>query len=210
MNFWKNIKIWKNIETCPAWNYYKAIETDVRFLIRKVDIDELPKVKEKHLMQLNEQLSELSMQAAQYEIESVRRNEIIFDLTKKIEVMTADYVYIVALLEYVKIKGGDEKTQETLKNLGFAFRDEFSLDENVRRLKSRNENNLIKINERRDELKAMINIKEKKKDAPIEKSLVLVEKHYNRDIDLKKISVKKWLTMKNQVLEDIKRSQKNK
>jgi len=39
---------------------------------------------------------------------------------------------------------------------------------------------------------------------------VLVEKHYNRDIDLKKISVKKWLTMKNQVLEDIKRSQKNK
>mgnify|MGYP007017347554 FL=1 len=68
---------------------------------------------------------------------------------------------------------------------------------------------MIKINEKRDELKALTDSGNEKQPA-IEKSLVLVEKHFGRDIDMRKISIKKWLTMKNQVLEDIKWQQKRK
>ena len=199
--------IWQKIDTCPAWNYYKAIDTDSRYLIRGIDHEKLPEVTEYYQSKLNTALFELNMEAAQYEIDNVQRNQIIFDLTKKIEVLQADYDYVIALLNYIQVKGHDADTEAQLSAMGFAIRPELPMTENLTRLRSRNENKIIKIKEKRDELKALTT-KETAKPQSIEKALVLVEKHFARDIDMTKISVKKWLTMKNQVLEDINTAKK--
>jgi hypothetical protein len=103
--------------------------------------------------------------------------------------------------------------EEGLAALGFGVRSDQSIAENVKRLRARNQTRMIKINEKEEELKALMRGEgrisgERDKPEPIEKTLVAVEKHFGRDIDLTKVSVKKWLTMKNQVLEDIKRQKK--
>ena len=199
--------IWQKIDTCPAWNYYKALEVDSRYLIRGIDYEKLPEVLNSHRMQLDNCLFELNMEAAQYEIDTIKRNQIVFDMTKKVEVMQAEYHYVIALLNYIPVKGHDKTIEDQLGVIGFGLRSDIPLIENIDRLRNRNENKLIKINEKRDELKALTESKTEKVQ-PIEKSLVLVEKHLSRNLDLKTISVKKWLTMKNQVLEDINTAKK--
>lgn len=201
--------IWQKIDTCPAWNYYKAIEVDSRYLIRGIDYEKLPDVTKAYQSKLDICLFELNMEAAQYEIDTIKRNQIVFDLTKKVEVMQAEYHYVIALLNYIQVKGHDKTIEDQLGAIGFGLRSDIPLMENITRLRNRNENKMIKINEKRDELKALTDSGNEKQPA-IEKSLVLVEKHFGRDIDMQKISIKKWLTMKNQVLEDIKRQQKRK
>lgn len=205
--------IWQKIDTCPAWNFYKALEeNEPRYLIRGIDYEEFPPVLKSHQMQLENCLSELQMQVTQYEIDTVNRNQIIFDLAKKVEVLEAEHFYVNSILNYLQVKGNDKTMGDTLSVMGFGLNPSISLQENITRLRSRNENKLIKINEKKDELNAMTRGDAGKDQAkqPIEKSLVLLENHLKRDIDMKKISVKKWLTMKNQVLEDIKRQQKRK
>ncbi len=207
--------IWQKIDTCPAWNYYKAIEVDSRYLIRGIDYEKLPDVTKAYQSKLDICLFELNMEAAQYEIDTIKRNQIVFDLTKKVELMRAEHFHVEALLNYILVAGHNKTMAEDLASLGFGVRSDQSIAENVKRLRARNQTRMIKINEKEEELKALMRGEgrisaEKDKPEPIEKTLVAVEKHFGRDIDLTRVSVKKWLTMKNQVLEDIKRQKKHK
>ena len=205
---------WEKIDTCPAWTYYNALErNDARYLIRGIDYEAIPDVLLSHRASLNACLEDLTMQAAQYEIDTIKRNQIIFDLTKKVELLRAEHFHVEALLNYILVAGHNKAMEEGLAALGFGVRSDQSIAENVKRLRARNQTRMIKINEKEEELKALMRgdgriSAEKDKPEPIEKTLVAVEKHFGRDIDLTKVSVKKWLTMKNQVLEDIKRQKK--
>lgn len=199
---------YKSIETLPAWNYEKTLSThDPRYILKGIDYEELPEMFDIDLERISIVMSDLHLQASQYEIESVNRNAIIFDMIKKLEVLKSEYHYVRAIISYLYMKGNDSYMIELLRSMGHVIKNG-DIKNQLQSIHNRNENVQIRIKQMQRELEAITGKGEKQTEA--DEVQLLIEQHQKREIDLHKISTKKWLILKHRLSEHIDKLQANK
>lgn len=199
---------YRSIDTLPAWNYEKTLDThDPRFLLKNIDYEDLPEMFGIDMDRLSIVMTEVHLQASQYEIDTVKRNAIVFDMIKKMEVLRCEYDYVRAIITYLYMKGHDNYMIEQLRSMGHVIKD-VDIKEQLTSIHNRNENLMIKINQLDREIKAITNTSTKKAEA--DEVQILIEQHQKREIDLRKITTKKWLILKHKLSEHIDKLQANK
>lgn len=198
---------WRTIDFIPAWNYIKFDETsDTRYLLKGIDYECMPELFDIQIARLNQIGESLRFQVLQIELQNNRRNEIIFDIAKKIEMQTADYNEINNICNYMLIAGYDKDFKESLENYKYKiFTENGNIKDQLRQIMSQNENRKIKINEFKAEYDALTKQVDNGKKSTIENTQIIIEKHNGRDIDLKKITMKKWLALKNDYVNEMNR-----
>lgn len=188
---------WRSIEFCPAWNYLQYQQTgDVRYILKGIDYENMPELFKTQINRLSLICAELSIQCAQFEIDNNRRNKNIFELSKKIEIRTAEYNNVRNICKYLEIAGSDPYFEDILKAAGHRVNAD-NIKESIKRILASNENLLPKINQDKRELESLTKQTEESKTSDIEQTVIALEKHNKKDIDLKKISIKKYLTLKH-------------
>jgi hypothetical protein len=199
---------WLSIDFIPAWNFLTAKQSgDVRYLIKNIDYERLPEILEIQRKTLENVFTFLDYQVAQFSIDTSRRNQIIFDLNKKIASMEADYNQVKNIVEYLLLAGPDEEFYPALKEGGFVIDMNLPFWNELERIKASNENKRIKINEQKAELKALTGSNTESNTNETEEVLIALEKHNKKDIDLKAITMRKWLTLKNDLSKAIEKQQ---
>lgn len=190
-------RIYKTIDTCPAWNYYKAAENgDNRFLLELNNYDELPDVDARTLMELGLAFDKLSLDIADFELRLSRRSYNLFQLTLRATKLEAEQNQVNNIIKFLSVFGRNKDMECRLNALGYTIRAGKDFEEELKRIFNQNKNKSIKINELKAEINAIAGINAGDK-TPIEQIQIAVEKYNKRDIDLKNISIRKWITLKN-------------
>jgi hypothetical protein len=192
-NYYK--RNWRSLEFVPAWNCIQWQKTnDCRYLIKGLDYEELPEIFDVQKQRLTLIGFDINCQCTQFEIDNSRRNKLIFDLMKKIEIRTAEYHNVKNIVVYLQLAGRDPYFEDILKAAGHHINDgDFKAQ--LKRISNSNENLLPKINQDKYELDALTN-EGGKTTINENEALIQIEKFNKKDIDLKKITMKKYLTLK--------------
>jgi hypothetical protein len=202
---------WKNISFIPAYNCIEWQRTrDVRFLVKNIDYENMPPM---FINQKNKLISAgngLDLQCTQYEINSTKRNENIFILMKKIEAKRFDFNYIINICKYMMIAGKDEDFIKELTKSGYIIDNSKSFIDELQNVLKRNENKLIGIASDEAELKVLTKCVGGN-NYDVEDLLSDLEKFHKKDfIDLKKITMLRYLSLKNQMNTFIEKSKQKK
>jgi len=186
---------WRSIDFIPAWNYLQYKEKqDVRFLLKGIDYEELPLLFVRHHNILNAVATEMGYQVTQFEIENNRRNTNIFELTKRIEIKKAEYNNIRNICNYLLVAGQDDDFVIELYKAGFVIDKTKDFKDQIRIVLNSNENKLIKIYEDESELLALTKDTSGKK-MTTDDVLNELDRFNKKDIDLKKITMKRYLSL---------------
>jgi hypothetical protein len=186
---------WRSIDFIPAWNYLQYKEKqDVRFLLKGIDYEELPLIFQRHHDRLDAVGSEMGYQVTQFEIENNRRNTNIFDLTKRIQIKKAEYNNIRNICNYLLVAGPDDDFTIELYKAGFIIDKTKDFKGQIRIVLNSNENKLIKIYEDESELLALTKDTSGKK-MTTDDVLNELDRFNKKDIDLKKITMKRYLSL---------------
>lgn len=202
---------WRSIDFIPAWNYLEYDKSkDVRFLIKGLDYEYLPEIFPIQKQRLTDIGKTMKDQCTQYEIETNRRNTNIFELMRRIEVKKAAYDYIKNICNYMLVAGPDPDFIKELKKAGFVIDETKDFKGQLRIVLNSNENKLIKINEDTDELEALTKQDSTEAVNSYDELLNALDRFNKKDIDLKKISMKRYLSLKKEMNDYIEKMKSKK
>jgi len=201
------MKFYRSIDTLPIWNYDKWLNSDdARYLLKIDDYDQLPEVNKKTLSEIDNTAIDIYYQASEFELETSKRNELIFNLTKKLTNLEFQYNHVNNLITLLSLAGPEPEILKLLSDAGYSIREGKDFEPELKRIFNQNKNKVAKINEVKAELESMTR-EGSGKTQSIEDVQVAIERHNNRDIDLRKTTVKKWLILKNNLYKEIEKQQ---
>ena len=199
---------YKSIEFCPAINFLKYDDTgDVRFLLKDIDFERLPDIAHELTGELGEVGKEMAIECVNVELSEVGKNQVIYSTKKSIAEKQIAYHQVINICNYINTFGVDEFSKEWLKQYGYNIADDCDISERLRQIIATNENKRLFIAEEETELKTVAGEGEK---TSYQKIAQLIEKHLNRDIDLHKISMQKFILLKIDTIKAIEKWQQNK
>ena len=199
---------YKSIEFCPAINFLKYDDTgDVRFLLREIDFDRLPNIAQQLTGELVEVGKEMAIECVNVELSEVGKNQVIYSTKKSIAEKQIAYHQVINICNYINTFGVDDFSKEQIKLYGYNIADDCNIYERLRQIIASNENKRLFIADEEAELKTVAGEGEK---TNYQKIALLIEKHLNRDIDLHKISMQKFILLKIDTIKAIEKWQQNK
>jgi len=201
------MKFYRSIDTLPIWNYDKWLNSeDARYLLKVEDYDQLPEVNKKTLSEIENTAIDIYYQASEFELGTSKRNELIFNLTKKFTNLEFQYNHVNNLITLLSLAGPEPEILKLLSDAGYSIREGKDFEPELKRIFNQNKNKVAKINEVKAELESMTR-EGSGKTQIIEDVQVAIERHNNRDIDMRKTTVKKWLILKNNLYREIEKQQ---
>ena len=199
---------YKSIEFCPAINFLKYDDTgDVRFLLKDIDFERLPNIAHELTGELGEVGKEMAIACVNVELSEVGKNQVIYSTKKSIAEKQIAYHQVINICNYINTFGVDEFSKEQINLYGYSIADNCDIYERLRQIIASNENKRLFIAEEETELKTVAGEGEK---TNYQKVALLIEKHLNRDIDLHKISMQKFILLKIDTIKAIEKWQQNK
>ena len=199
---------YKTIEFCPAINFLKYDDTgDVRFLLKDIDFERLPDITQELTGELVEIGKEMAIECVNVELSEVGKNQIIYSTKKSIAEKQIAYHQVINICNYINTFGIDEFSKQELARYGYSIVDNCDIYERLRQIIASNENKRLFIAEEETELKTVAGEGEK---TNYQKIALLIEKHLNRDIDLHKISMQKFILLKIDTIKAIEKWHQNK
>ena len=199
---------YKTIEFCPAINFLKYEDTgDVRFLLKDIDFERLPNIAHELTGELVEVGKEMAIECVNIELSDVGKNQVIYSTKKSIAEKQIAYHQVINICNYINTFGVDDFSKEQIKLYGYNIADDCNIYERLRQIIASNENKRLFIAEEEAELKTVAGEGEK---TNYQKVALLIEKHLNRDIDLHKISMQKFIFLKIDTIKAIEKWQQNK
>ena len=199
---------YKTIEFCPAINFLKHDDTgDVRFLLKDIDFERLPNISQELTGELREVGKEMAIECVNVELSEVGKNQVIYSTKKSIAEKQIAYHQVINICNYINTFGIDEFSKQELARYGYSIVDNCDIYERRRQIIASNENKRLFIAEEETELKTVAGEGEK---TNYQKIALLIEKHLNRDIDLHKISMQKFILLKIDTIKAIEKWQQNK
>ena len=199
---------YKSIEFCPAINFLKYDDTgDVRFLLKDIDFERLPDIAHELTGELGEVGKEMAIECVNVELSEVGKNQVIYSTKKSIAEKQIAYHQVINICNYINTFGVDDFSKQELKLYGYKIADGCDIYERLRQIIASNENKRLFIAEEETELKTVAGEGEK---TNYQKIALLIEKHLNRDIDMHKISMKKFILLKIDTIKAIEKWQQNK
>ncbi len=187
------LSYFKSIDTLPIWNYTKIIESeDLRYLVRSEEYD-FEFTESDIELSIWETISKQYVEATSHRVTNKRfsmLNRNILELTIKRDI-------IENLCFILSIEFENEKAKEILANLGYKPNSVEDLEGIFKR--SRNMNTLIR--EKQAQLenefgKAPIN-------TSFEAIIDRISDYKHRELDPRKISVKRWIAIEDNYIEQI-------
>ncbi len=199
---------YKTIEFCPAINFLKYDDTgDVRFLLKDIDFERLPNIAQELTSELGEVGKEMAIECVNVELSEVGKNQVIYSTKKSIAEKQIAYHQVINICNYINTFGIDDFSKEQINLYGYSIADNCDIYERLRQIIASNENKRLFIAEEETELKTVAGEGEK---TNYQKIALLIEKHLNRDIDLHKISMQKFILLKIDTIKAIEKWQQNK
>lgn len=198
------MKHYSDIDTIPIWNYNKWLETeDPRYFLILDYYDQLPDISDKFSHKLTEKAMDIYFEANELEMKLSNRNSYIFDLTKKLVRIEFEHNIINNILQLLDLTG--QENAHLLKDYGYSIREGKEFTDELKRIFNQNQNKKVKIKELKAEIEAMN--KQDGETQSIESIQVAIEKHNNREINLRTTTLKKWIILKNNLIKDIEKQQ---
>ena len=199
---------YKTIEFCPAINFLKYDDTgDVRFLLKDIDFERLPDITQELTGELVEIGKEMAIECVNVELSEVGKNQIIYSTKKSIAEKQIAYHQVINICNYINAFGVDDFSKQELKRYGYNIAYDCDIYARLRQIIATNENKRLFIAEEETELKTVAGEGEK---TSYQKIAQLIEKHLNRDIDLHKISMQKFILLKIDTIKAIEKWHQNK
>ena len=199
---------YKSIDFCPAINFLKYDDTgDVRFLLKDIDFERLPNISQELTGELREVGKEMAIECVNVELSEVGKNQVIYSTKKSIAEKQIAYHQVINICNYINTFGVDDFSKQELKRYGYNLADDCDIYARLRQIIATNENKRLFIAEEETELKTVAGEGEK---TSYQKVTILIEKHLNRDIDLHKISMQKFILLKIDTIKAIEKWQQNK
>ena len=200
---------YKTIEFCPAINFLKYSQVGtVQYLLKDIDFENLPDIDEKLYDELVAVGRDMEMAVVDLELSEVGKNQVIYSTKKSIAEKQIAYHQVINICNYINAFGVDDFSNNELRRYGYQIpcgcEDIPSV---LRKIIANNENKRLFIAEEETELKT-IALEDKKTE--YQKIALLIEKHLNRDIDLHKISMQKFILLKIDTIKAIEKWQQNK
>ena len=194
---------YKTIEFCPAINFLKYSQSGtVHYLLKDVDFENLPDIDEKLCNELVKVGREMEMAVVDLELSEVGKNQVIYSTKKSIAEKQIAYHQVINICNYINTFGVDDFSKEQIKLYGYNIADGCDIYERIRQIIASNENKRLFIAEEETELKTVAGEGEK---TNYQKLALLIEKHLNRDIDLHKISMQKFIFLKIDTIKAIEK-----
>lgn len=198
------MKYYSDIDTIPIWNYNKWLQTEnPRYFLILDYYDQLPDISDKLSHALTQKAVDIYFEANELEMKLSKRNSYVFDLTKKLVKIEFEHNIVNNILQLLDLTGPENV--HFLKDYGYSIRDGKEFKEELKRIFNQNQNKKVKIKELKAEIEA-INNKAGESDS-IESVQVAIEKHNNREINLRTTTLKKWIILKNNLIKDIEKQQ---
>ena len=200
---------YKSIEFCPAINFLKYSELGaVNYLLKDVDFENLPDIDEKLCNELVKVGREMEMAVVDLELSEVGKNQVIYSTKKSIAEKQIAYHQVINICNYINTFGVDDFSNNELRRYGYQIPCGCEdVPGHIRKIIANNENKRLFIAEEETELKTVAGEGEK---TNYQKLALLIEKHLNRDIDLHKISMQKFIFLKIDTIKAIEKWQQNK
>jgi hypothetical protein len=200
---------YKTIEFCPAINFLKYDDAgDVRFLLKDIDFERLPNISQELTRELVEIGKEMAIECVNVELSEVGKNQIIYSTKKSIAEKQIAYHQVINICNYINTFGVDDFSNNELRRYGYQIPCSCEdIPSVLRKIIASNENKRLFIAEEETELKTVAGEGEK---TNYQKVALLIEKHLNRDIDLHKISMQKFILLKIDTIKAIEKWQQNK
>ena len=199
---------YKSIEFCPAINFLKYDDTgDVRFFLKDIDFERLPEIAPELTGEMVEVGKDMAIECVNVELSEVGKNQVIYSTKKSIAEKQIAYHQVINICNYINTFGVDDFSKNQLKLYGYNIADNCDIYERLRQIIASNENKRLFIAEEETELKTVAGEGEK---TNYQKIALLIEKHLNRDIDLHKISMQKFILLKIDTIKAIEKWQQNK
>ena len=200
---------YRTIEFCPAINFLKYSQVGtVQYLLKGVDFENLPDIDEKLYDELIAVGRDMEMAVVDLELSEVGKNQVIYSTKKSIAEKQIAYHQVINICNYINTFGVDDFSNNELRRYGYQIpcgcEDVPSV---LRKIIASNENKRLFIAEEETELKTVAGEGAK---TEYQKIALLVEKHLNRDIDLHKISMQKFMLLKIDTIKAIEKWQQNK
>ena len=200
---------YRTIEFCPAINFLKYSQVGtVQYLLKGVDFENLPDIDEKLYDELIAVGREMEMAVVDLELSEVGKNQVIYSTKKSIAEKQIAYHQVINICNYINAFGVDDFSNNELRRYGYQIpcgcEDVPSV---LRKIIATNENKRLFIAEEETELKTVAGECEK---TNYQKVALLIEKHLNRDIDLHKISMQKFILLKIDTIKAIEKWHQNK
>ena len=199
---------YKSIEFCPAINFLKYDDTgDVRFFLKDIDFERLPEIAPELTGEMVEVGKDMAIECVNVELSEVGKNQVIYSTKKSIAEKQIAYHQVINICNYINTFGIDDFSKEQINLYGYSIADNCDIYERLRQIIASNENKRLFIAEEETELKTVAGEGEK---TNYQKVALLIEKHLNRDIDLHKISMQKFILLKIDTIKAIEKWQQNK
>ena len=199
---------YKTIEFCPAINFLKYSQVGtVQYLLKDIDFENLPDIDEKFYDELVAVGRDMEMAVVDLELSEVGKNQVIYSTKKSIAEKQITYHQVINICNYINTFGVDDFSKEQLNLYGYNIADDCDIYERLRQIIASNENKRLFIAEEETELKTVAGEGGK---TEYQKVALLIEKHLNRDIDLHKISMQKFILLKIDTIKAIEKWQQNK
>ena len=199
---------YKSIEFCPAINFLKYDDTgDVRFFLKDIDFERLPEIAPELTGEMVEVGKDMAIECVNVELSEVGKNQVIYSTKKSIAEKQIAYHQVINICNYINTFGIDDFSKEQINLYGYSIADNCDIYERLRQIIASNENKRLFIAEEETELKTVAGEGEK---TNYQKVALLIEKHLNRDIDLHKISMQKFILLKIDTIKAIEKWHQNK
>lgn len=199
---------YKSIEFCPAINFLKYDDTgDARFLLKDIDFERLPEIAPELTGEMVEVGKDMAIECVNVELSEVGKNQVIYSTKKSIAEKQIAYHQVINICNYINTFGIDDFSKEQINLYGYSIADNCDIYERLRQIIASNENKRLFIAEEETELKTVAGEGEK---TNYQKVALLIEQHLNRDIDLHKISMQKFILLKIDTIKAIEKWQQNK
>ena len=176
-------------------------------MLKDIDFERLSDISK----ELNDELAgigkEMAIECVNVELSEVGKNQVIYSTKKSIAEKQIAYHQVINICNYINTFGVDDFSKQELKLYGYNIADGCDIYERLRQIIASNENKRLFIAEEETELKTVAGEGEK---TNYQKVALLIEKHLNRDIDLHKISMQKFILLKIDTIKAIEKWQQNK
>ena len=176
--------------------------------MKDIDFENLPDIDEKLYDELVVVGRDMDMAVVDLELSEVGKNQVIYSTKKSIAEKQIAYHQVINICNYINTFGVDDFSNNELRRYGYQIpcgcEDIPSV---LRKIIASNENKRLFIAEEETELKTVAGEGEK---TNYQKVALLIEKHLNRDIDLHKISMQKFILLKIDTIKAIEKWQQNK
>jgi len=203
-------KHYKSIDFITLYCYSEAERTgDFRYLLKFDDYEELPDIDTTYLSSV---WDELKLGKQEIELKLSRRNKnlftdqvYIFDLQKKLT-RVHSLVALLGLKDYHK----DEHYLKELSKEGYRLNPKKDYFDELVRIKKQSMNIQTKISLKHEEMMSKLGPVKEGEEVSIYKTIESIEDYTKKDIDIHKITMRKWLEKLHRVNEEITRkSMKN-